>query len=163
MSPLSNLQKREIAIAARRAYQAWPEREAYEALNAKEFSRSACFDSWRHVEQGKAVGVQSLRECDQSHYGRCLAHFQRLAGDATAATRTEARDQDNDRRIARWKLNQALQERGLETGYAAAICRDKFKCLLDQATPGQLWKLVYDIRRSRKPAAKKKPIGEVPY
>lgn len=165
MSPLSKIQKRDIAIAARKAYQAWPEREAFEAINSEQFSPTACFNEWRHVEQGKAVGVQSLRECDQSHYGRILAHFQRLAGDTAAATRTEGRDADNDRRIARWKLNQELQARGLETGYAVVICRQKFKCELDQASAGQLWKLVYDVRMRKKhrPAKPAQEPGEVPF
>ena len=69
MAPLSNLQKRDIAIAARQAYDAWDGREAFELVNS-ETSRSACFDAWRHVEQGKAVGIQSLRESTQAHFER---------------------------------------------------------------------------------------------
>ena len=151
-SPLSDLQKREISIAARQAYAAWPEREAFAAINS-EFSATARFDAWRRAEQDKAVGVSSLRACTQEHYGRLLGHFQALAGHAAAATRTLARDADNGRRIARYKLDQALRERGLEPGYAATICKAKFKCALQAATEKQLWKLVYDVR-SRRPAPK---------
>ena len=117
MSPLSNLQKRDIAIAARRAYDAKFDREAFEAINS-ELSKSDCFNAWRHVEQGKAVGIQSLREMTQAHFGRLLAHFQAMTGEAgqERASRTLARDADNPRRIARYKLDQALRERGLDTG-----------------------------------------------
>lgn len=152
MTGLSNLQKRDIAIAARRAYDTWSEREAFEAINA-ELSKSDCFNAWRHVEQGKACGgIQSLREMTQAHFGRVLAHFKALAGDSDGAARTLARDADNPRRIARFKLNQALRERGLELGYVIAICRRQFRCELDEASAGQLWKLVYTVRNRRKPA-----------
>lgn len=164
---LSNLQKRAIAIAARKAYDAWPEREAFEAINS-ELSKSDCFNAWRHVEQGKAtaaqrgetkdqgpetrdLGIQSLCEMTQAHYATVLAHFQALAGDGAAADRTRARDADNGRRIARYKLDEALRERGLTPGYVGAICRRQFRCELGDASAGQLWKLVYTVR-NRRPA-----------
>jgi hypothetical protein len=163
MTPLSKLQKADIARAARRAYDVWPEREAFEAINS-ELSRSKCFEAWRHVESGKACGVQSLRAATQAHYGRLMAHFQALAGHAEQAARTRARDADNDRRIARFKLDQALRERGLQVGYAAAICRAKYKCPLDEASEKQLWKLVFDIRGRRKTAPKPKaPANDNPF
>lgn len=155
-SPLSHLQKREIAIAARRAYEAWVGREAFEAVNA-EFSKTACFDSWRRVEQGKACGIQSLRECSQAHYGRILAHFQALGGATAAATRTVARDADNARRIALYKLRGELRKRGLSDEYAATICRSKFKCGMAEATEKQLWKLFYDVRKRPVRA----PVGQI--
>lgn len=147
---LSNLQKRDIAIAARRAYDVWPEREAFEAINS-DLSRSACFDAWRHVETGKAAGIQSLRECTQKHYAPVFAHFLELAGDHEGAARVRARDQDNGRRIARFKLNAALRERGLEASWVATICRQKFKRPLEEASEAQLWKLFYDVRNSKHP------------
>jgi hypothetical protein len=149
MTPLSSLQKREIAQLARRAYEAWSERDAFEAINAEQ-SKPACFESWRHVEQGKACGVQSLCACTQAHYGRLVAHFQALCGHSAAAMRTLVRDADNDRRIARYKLDEALRERGLGTGYAAAICQRQYRCDLDAANAKQLWRLVYTVRNRRK-------------
>jgi len=160
MSLLSNFQKAKIAMAAREAYDAWDGREAYELVN-QDHSATDRFEAWRHVETGKAAGVQSLRQCTQAHYGRILAHFQELAGNVATATRTRGRDADNDRRIARYKLNQALRERSLLESYAAVICRGKFKCELNQASAAQLWKIFYDVRKRRKPAAK--PVGEVPW
>lgn len=165
---LSHIQKREIAIAARRAYDAWAEREAFEAINS-EMSRSACFDAWRHVEQGKATGgngsgpaggIQSLCEMTQAHYAAVLAHFIALAGDPARADRVLTRNQDNGRRIARYKLDQILRERGLPAGYAASICRSKFKCALDQASEGQIWKLFYDVRKRPVPAQMATPAAD---
>jgi hypothetical protein len=150
MSPLSNRQKAEIGIAAHRAWLACPERAALLACNG-EMSATAVETAWRHVEQGRAVGIQSLRACTQEHYGRLLGHFRALAGDAAGAARTLARDADNDRRIARWKLDQALRERGLAASYAGAICRAQFKCALAEASEKQLWKLLYTVRSRRKP------------
>lgn len=163
---LSHLQKRDIAVAARRAYDRWPEREAFEAINS-EMSRSACFEAWRHVETGKAVGIQSLCECTQAHYGRALAHFQELAGERATATRTLARDEDNGRRIAMWQLNQALRERDLGRGYAIVICRTQYRCELDQASAGQLWRLIYTVRNRHKatvrPAKIAAPSNDDPF
>lgn len=161
MSPLSNLQKRDIAIAAHKAWLACPEREALLAVNS-ELSATAVEAAWRHVEQGKAVGVQSLRACTQAHYGRLLAHFQALAGETGAAAHTLARDADNDRRVALFKLRQALRERGLQESYAAAICRTQYRCALAEASPKQLWRLVFTIRSRKKPLPQE-PAGENPY
>lgn len=166
MSPLSNLQKREIGMAAHAAWLVCPDREALLECNG-EMSATAVEQSWRHVEQGKACGIQSLRECSQAHYGRILAHFQRLAGATAAATRTAARDADNDRRIARHKLDEALRERGLSTGYVVSICKRQNRCSLDEATAKQLWRLVYTVRNRRKPArpaaVAPQPAGEIPF
>ena len=83
---------------------------------------------------------------------------------AAAAERTLARDADNDRRIARYKLDQALRERGLGESYAAAICRTQYRCSLAEASPRQLWRLVYTIRNRRRPARPAaQPAGEVPF
>lgn len=150
MTGLSLFQKREIAIAARRAYDAKQDREAFEAINS-DLSRSACFEAWRHVEQGKAVGIQSLREMTQAHWAPVMAHFKRLAGDQAGADRTLARDADNGRRIARYKLDEALRERGLGEAYAASICRSQNRCELDHASEKQLWRILYTVR-NRRPA-----------
>ena len=153
MSELSLTQKATIGKLARAAWLAWAEREAFLAINT-DLSPSACYTAWRHVEQGKACGVQSLCACTQDHYGRLVSHFQALGGDAAAAARTLVRDADNGRRIARYKLGQELSKRGLQVGYAAAICRSKYKCDLADASEGQLWKLVFDIRNRHKPEAR---------
>lgn len=156
---LSHIQKRDIAVAARRAYDRWPEREAFEAINSDQ-SKTSCFDAWRHVETGKAAGgTQSLCECTQAQYARVLAHFQRLADQESVAQHTEAKDQDNPRRIALWKLDEALRQRGLGRGYAITICRSQYRCALDQASPAKLWRLIYTIRNRHKSTARPAKIA----
>ncbi len=155
-APLSNLQKREIAIAARRAYDARPDREEFELINSH-LSRTACFEAWRHVENGKATGIQRSTAMTQDHYAAALAHFLKLAGDEPGAARVYERGQTNGKRVARWKLEEALRERGLQLGYAASICRAKYKRSLDDATEKQLWKLVFDVRSSKHKPLPKKP------
>lgn len=151
MTGLSHDQKRIIAQLARAAYDAWPEREAFEAINS-ELSRSACFNAWRHVEQGKACNIQSLCECTQAHYRVLKAHFEKLLGDDARAARTLAGEAGNDRRIAAHKLHAELAARDLPESYAAAICRNQFRCSLAEATTKHLWSLVFTIR-NRRPAA----------
>lgn len=156
MTGLSKEQKRLIAQLARQAYLAWPERAAFEAINS-DLSLTACFAAWRHVEQGKATatgsgqacGIQSLRECTQAHYRPLKAHFENLLGQTDRASRTLAGEAGNSRRIAAHKLDQALRERDLAEGYAAAICRRQFRCALAEASEKQLWNLVFTIRNRR--------------
>jgi hypothetical protein len=150
MSLLTNDQKRALGILAHKAWLVCPDREALLAVNS-EMSATAVEAAWRHVQQGQAVGIQSLRMCTQDHFGRLKAHFLKLAGEDEAATRAIVRDQDNGRRIAFFKLEQNLRERGLEMSYAGAICRNQFKCSLAEATEQQLWKLVYTVRNRKKP------------
>jgi hypothetical protein len=150
MSPLSIEQKRIIAQHARRAYERWSGREDFERANDG-LSKTEMCNAWRHVQQGEAVGIQSLCECTQAHYNRLVAHFMALAGAPDAAMRTRARDFDNDRRIARYKLDEALRERGLREEYAAAICRRQYRCGLADANSHQVWRLVFTIR-NRRPA-----------
>lgn len=150
MAPLSRDQKRIIAQLARQAYDRWEGREAFEAINSDR-SRTACFEAWRHCEQGKAIGLQSLCECTQAHYARLKAHFEALVG--LDPTPTLVRDRDNPRRIALHKLTEALAAAGLATSYAAAICRRQYRCALDEASAKQLWNLFYTVRNRRKERA----------
>lgn len=163
-APLSNIQKRDISIAARRAYEAWDGREAYEAINS-ESSRTECFEAWRHVEARKAVGIESLREMTQAHFNRVLAHFEQLAGDVAGAARRRGRDQDNDRRIALHKLKEACQAADVGLSYAATLCRTQYRCALDEATTKQLWNLFYTVRNRRKASApaQQPPDDNVPW
>lgn len=150
MHGLSKIQKRDIARLCRTVYLAWPERVEFEAANP-ELSATKCFEAWRHVEQGKAVGIQSLCECTQAHFQPLVAHFRELLGDAEGAQRARDRDADNGRRIALFKLRETLRERELTEGYAAAICRRQFRCELNRASVKQVWCLVYTVR-NRRPA-----------
>lgn len=148
-SPLSLDQKRVISQLAASAYKAWPEREAYELINS-DMAKSKCLEAWRHVEQGKAVGIQSLRECTQAHYLRLKAHFEALGGRLDKAQRTIRREASNGARIALFKLTGALREAGLDEAYAAQICRQMYRVELGHASEKQLWNLFYTIRNRAK-------------
>lgn len=153
-NPLSNQQKGDIAKLARQAYDAWEQRDEFELANPT-LSRTACFEAWRHVEQGKAVGVQSLRLCtSEKHYLRLMAHFAKLLGESARALLLLLRHGEEPRIRAYFKLRQALAERGLAEDYAAAICRRQYKRPLGEASEKQLWNLFYTVRNRRKPLPK---------
>ena len=132
---LSNEQKARICILAREAY----------ALQFTDWE----FPEWRHAEQEKACGKASLCDCTQADFLRLKSHFLRLSGEEGEARRVETRAATEPRRIARYKLMQALAERGLAPGYAEAICRRQYHCGLDDASEKQLWRLVFTVRSRR--------------
>ncbi|WP_414664884.1 hypothetical protein [Horticoccus sp. 23ND18S-11] len=151
-SPLSNEQKGRLCQLARQAYDAWTGREAFEEANPT-LAVSKCFEAWRRVEQGKAVREQSLTRCTQDHFLPLRAHFKAMLGNGDGALRDHLRAQEEPRIRARWKLEAALAERGLDQGYAAAICRRQFKCELGDASEKQLWALFFTVTNRRKPVA----------
>lgn len=151
MPALSKTQKADIGRLARQAWLAWPGRAEFCAANPT-LSESACFTAWRHVEQGSAVGRQSLRECtSEGDFLRLCAHFLSLARRPVAAQRTLRLAASEGQRLAAYKLRQELAARGLASGYAAAICQRQFRCALAEASEKQLWCLVFTIR-NRRPA-----------
>lgn len=159
--PLSLEQKRIISQLARSAYEIKPDREAFELINA-DLSATKCFEAWRHFEQGKACGVQSLRECTQAHYLRLKAHFEALGGRLVQARRTLNREAGSDARIALYKLREVLKTAALDEAYAATICRTKYRTELGHASAKQLWDLFYTIRNRTKKKATARPAKYVP-
>lgn len=161
-TPLSLEQKRIISQLARSAYEIKPDREAFELINS-DLSATKCFEAWRHFEQGKACGVQSLRECTQAHYLRLKAHFESLGGRLVQARRTLNREAGSDARIALFKLREVLKTAGLDEAYAATICRSKYRTELGHASAKQLWDIFYTIRnRSKKKSAPPRAAKYVP-
>lgn len=151
---LSKEQKRMIAMAAHAAWAVSPDREGMIECNG-ELSLSAIEAAWRHHQQGLVLGLprQSLTEAHQGDFAPLLAHFSALAGREAAADNWAARAATDGPRRARWILERELKARGLSTGYAAAICRTQNKCVLDDASEKQLWRLVFTVRNRRKAAA----------
>lgn len=155
---MSNQQKAAICILAR---------EAHEKLTAdcadntdsdfrtsekfsvhSRVSRAISFSAWRREQQLAAVAKESLRDCVQGDYLKLVAHFQDLKGETGRAVKTHMRDAVQEKAIALRKLETECALRGLDLSYPARICKSKFKCALDEATPRQLWCLVFDIRTS---------------
>jgi hypothetical protein len=151
MHLLSLQQKAELCQLARKAYDRWPGREEFELANA-ELSMSRCFEAWRRVEQGKAMGgEQSLCNATQDDFLKVRAHFSSLLGCGETAMRDLLRNAEEPRIRARYKLQEALDQRGLDENYAGAICRNQFKCTLGEASEKQLWNIFFTVSKRRKP------------
>lgn len=153
MNLLTNPQKATICQLAHEAWEARPDiREPLIECNGATMSKTAIFEAWRHVEQGKAVGRQSLTKCTSEHdFLRLCAHFRAMIpGQEGRAVRTLARHEAEPRLVAMHKLRQACSAAGLELGYAAAICRTQNRCSLDEASEKQLWRLVFTIKNRAK-------------
>jgi len=103
-------------------------------------------EEWRRAEQKKAFGLESLTDAYQADYPKIKAHFESLAKESGRALNTHFRAAFNGKRQYRWLLDKALAEAGLQTGYAAAICRTQFKCDLDEASETQLKMLLFTVR-----------------
>jgi len=102
--------------------------------------------AWRKEQQRQHFGLESLTTATQAQYADIKSHFEALAGETGRAFNTALRGQDNDRRVARWKLNEALKAAQLSPAYAQAICKTQYHCTLDEADKDQLWRLVYTIK-----------------
>lgn len=107
------------------------------------------FEEWRHEAALYAAGVR-ISEARQEHWAALKTEYQSRAGDEEGAFRTALREGDNKRRVAMHKLTAELARKGLAVGYAAAICRTQYKCPLDEASAGQLWRLFYTIKNRKK-------------
>lgn len=154
MSGLTRRQKADVAILARKAWLASPEREAILAANP-DYAESEAFTIWRRDKQREAVGVDSLRLVHQDDYLRLLAKFRDILGDTGRAVRLHVHAESEGWRRAWWLLQQSCQERGLAfPGYPGAICMQQYRCPLGEATEKQLWRLLYTVRNRRKAVAK---------
>jgi hypothetical protein len=138
--PLDRGQKSALVILAK---QAW---ERVRLVN----DDVGDFESWRQQESLKAAGVR-ISDALVKHFSILKRHFADLAGQAGKAFNSAMREGTEDKRIARHKLEEACEERGLQLSYPAAICRRQFKRSLDDASAKQLWCLVFTVRNRRKP------------
>jgi hypothetical protein len=107
--------------------------------------------AWRREEQFKAIGKESLTDCVQADYLKLVAHFENLKGETGRALNAHLRSAVQDKEIALKKLHKECALRGLDISYPGKICLNKFKRTVDEATPRQLWCLVFDVRTSNKP------------
>lgn len=136
--PLSKEQKTRLAILARKA-----------AAVAKVEGNTKAQDAWRQEVSIRACGLR-ISEASQCHWADLKSAFEDLAGEPVRAFQTQLREGDNKRRVALWKLTQALQAKGLEREYAGKICRMQFKCSIEDASAKQLWCLFFTVTNRRK-------------
>jgi len=114
---------------------------------------SETLEAFRREEQYKACHKEHLTCCLQADYPLLVGHFLRLLDRPREAARWELKGLSGQPAVALRKLREACAEARdvIEdpAGYAAAICRAKFKTS-DVASLGerQLWCLVFDVRRA---------------
>lgn len=158
MNYLTHKQKAVLCQMAKRAWDLWPEREAFLDANP-EYSTTAAFEAWRRNEQMAACGVSSLKSCtSERHFLLLRAHWNAKIGAADRAARDLLKHADEACLIVLHKIYESCLERGLDYPvYPGAICRRQYKCALEEASERQLWNLCYTVRkRRRKGGAKPK-------
>lgn len=153
-APLDKGQKAYLAQLAREAF-ARAQRAAREAGAVFEgdlFMNALLndFEEWRHEEVSRACSKNGLRCCTQDDYGAVKGHFLAKLGREGQAVKAIVRGEGNEGRVARFKLRKELEGAGFKWGYAEAICKSKFKCDLASASPAQVWKIFYDVKRNAK-------------
>lgn len=132
--PLSNQQKAQLCILSD---------EAWEKQGGMD---SPCDKSeFRHEQVKLATGKPGLTACVQDDYKPLLAHFLGLVGESGRAFKAQLEHGTEPKRIALYKLGQALLAARLPEAYAAAICRRQYGCALADATAKQLWNLTFTI------------------
>jgi hypothetical protein len=146
---LTNTQKAAICILAREAFAEIGNRKRGNSEISDVSFQLSDLSAWRHEQCFLAVGKDSLRDCVQGDYKKLFAHFLNLKGEPGRAVKAHMEVELEAGAIAMRKLERECAARGLELSYPAAICRNKFKCGLDEATPRQLWVLVFDVRTSK--------------
>jgi hypothetical protein len=145
-TPLSKDQKRILSQFAQRAFN----RDRAIALGRGETLPETA-DEYRRRHVATACGKHGLRCCSQDDYGLVKAHFQDLLGETGKAMNTLVHAEGNGRRVAEHKLVRACEAAKLSVAYAATICRNQFKCSLEDATEKQLWCLTFTVKnRARK-------------
>ena len=128
--PLSNEQKARLCILSASAH------DLDGPLDAEEF---------RHEQVKLATGKPGLTACTQDDWNLLHAHFLALNGETGQAYQAAIRHGTEPARVAMHKLHEALRKAGLPMAYVAAICRRQFKCAPEDASPKQLWNLVFTI------------------
>jgi hypothetical protein len=150
---LSNRQKGYLAQLASRAHVATSREGIGGADDGIEL------DEWRRREVAKACGKFGLRCCSQDDYRLVEGHFLNLLGQEDRAMRSFERAAEDPKRRAEIVLCRELARYGFLQSYAEKICRDKFKCTVSEASSGQTWKLVYDIKRNGERRLRKKEMA----
>lgn len=134
MSALTNEQKRRLAGMFRAAWEKDPEADGIDA------------DHYRREQVAAAVGKDGLRCCTQLDYARLMAHALHLVGEDGAALEWHLRAETEPKRQAEAVLQRELGRAGLKLEYASAICRRQYRCEIADASPKQIWGLVYTVR-----------------
>ncbi len=137
MKPLSIRQKSVLCQIARRAF---------DKARAGGQLQEITFDTWRHDEVERAVGLPGLRACGNDHYSILAAHFESMAAEDGRALNHLLADGTNKRRQLEHVLVAALKAANIPITYAEKICRDKFKCGVMDANEAQLRTVLITVK-----------------
>jgi hypothetical protein len=145
-APLSHKQKRYLSQLSDRAFARSADIPVGPNHADKNVSATDQRTLYRHTQVALACGKAGLRCCSQDDYKLVEAHFLALLGETVKAFNAGVRAATEPRRQAEAVLVRECERFGLRLSYAAAICRSVFKCSLEDASPNQLFKVMYTIR-----------------
>jgi hypothetical protein len=166
-APLTNDQKRILSQLARRAFnklraQAKGRGEVFPVEHAMHGEPTDpalwCEETFRHEHVARACHKQGLRCCSQDDYAVVKAHFLHLLGEDGQAVRTLVSGGANEKRVADFKLNEAMRAGGFSQNYVETIARRQFHACVADLSAKQTWNLVYTLRN--RAAAKKRAARE---
>jgi hypothetical protein len=132
-------EKQALAILAKQAYDVMKRNGATDETP----------DEFRQRLSEQACGLR-ISEARRRHFNDIKAAFLMITGRTTAALHAADRSATEGVRQALHQLRTELKRHGLAEGYAEAICRDKFKRSLGEASEKQVWAIYYDVKKNRK-------------
>lgn len=133
--PLSNTQKATLSQTAKRAWQRHREHGLTEETEK----------DWRTREAIECCKCR-ISEATNGNFLALDAHFKNLAGDSGGAFKATMKMPGDEKRQAMAKLKAELKKAGKDISYAEAISKDTFKRTLEEASPAQVWKLMFTVR-----------------
>lgn len=143
--PLSNEQKRDLVLLAKRAWNAWGEKRMAEGQEVMGF------DEWRHNEQRMAVERRSLTLCTNEDFLFLKAHYLTLLGKKDTANALRVRAACEPRIWAKSRFERECRDAAdvlpHAREYAAGFLRNARGVTLDEASEKQIWHAIYIVRR----------------
>lgn len=154
---LSKKQKVALGMLSRRAWEHLAEHGALDKAEEK-------LNPWRHAEVSKATNGQAgrLGEATDRQFRQIRGHFLHLLGEDDGAFLDAMRDQPgrSDWELAWYKLKEACRKWEYAwPGYPESVCRNQYRCGIEDATTKQMWALFYTVTnrgRTRAKEAKRK-------
>jgi hypothetical protein len=145
LAPLSNTQKRDLILLAKRAWNAWGAQRMAEGLEVMDF------DTWRHQQQRMAVERASLTFCTNEDFLFLKAHYLSLLGKKDTANMLRVRAGCEPRIWAKSRFERECRDAADvlpdAREYAADFLRNARGVTLEDASEKQLWHAIYIIRR----------------
>jgi len=154
-APLSNEQKRDLAMAAQAAWQVQTRLGLWAPADGDA-------DAFRHAAAFDACGLASFRAMTQRHFLPVLGYFRTLAGGEARRLLAHAALDDTRRALAKLQDECAAcaSEFGDDAGawaYAQVLLRKIHKATPVTATPRQVWQVLFTLRNRAAAIRRKRP------